>query len=60
MKTISSAKASTPTNVSSTITPSCLYSYSLIICFISRLKSIGDVLAPYLTPFSFCMGYYAS
>ena len=57
---MSSAKANTPTNSLSIFTPSYLCSYSRIICFISRLNSIGDVLAPYLTPFSFWIGCYGS
>ena len=48
---MSSANASIPTNSSPILRPSSLDSNIIMIFFINKLKSIGDVLAPCLTPF---------
>ena len=57
---MSSAKARTPINSFSTLTPSYLSSNSLMIYLMSGLNKIGEVLAPCLTPFSFSIGGYYS
>ena len=55
---MSSANAKMPTNSLSTLIPNSLCSKVLMICLISKLNSIGDVLAPCLTPFQFSTVYY--
>ena len=48
---MSSANANIPTNSSPIQSPRSLYSNILMIFFINKLNSMGDVLAPCLTPF---------
>ena len=57
---MSSANASTPTYCSSIMAPNYLCSNAIMSCLINKLKRMGDVLAPCLTPFSFCIGCYGS
>ena len=51
MSAISSANAKMPTNSSPTLIPNSLDSKILMIYLINKLNNIGDVLAPYLSPF---------
>ena len=48
---MSSANASIPTKSFPILIPSSLDSKILIIYLINKLNSIGEVLAPYFTPF---------
>ena len=53
ISTMSSANASIPTNSPPILIPNSLPSKIVIIYLINRLNSIGEVLAPCLTPFWF-------